>query len=276
MPRERVLITVKTYPTLSRKYGETVCTAGLREDGTWMRIYPVPFRRLDEEQQYAKFDWIETDFVRGTFDPRPETFHPVDRDQMRCVGKMAPGDDWHARRQLVLGKAKVFHELEPLLVGAKQNHLSLAVFKPARILDVIVEDEEPDWPEEKLAEMRARSEQSELFAADEEWRRTFQVIPKLPVSFSYRFEDAVGRASTLKILDWECGQLYWNCLRRYGDRETAIAKVRQKYGEEFTRTDLHFFLGTLQQFHGYSPNPWTIIGVFAPPHVVQFDLGLNA
>ena len=45
MARERVLIIVKTYPTLSRKYGETVCTAGLREDGSWMRIYPVPFRR---------------------------------------------------------------------------------------------------------------------------------------------------------------------------------------------------------------------------------------
>jgi hypothetical protein len=38
MPRERILITVKTYPTLSRKYGETVCTAGLRPDGSWVRF----------------------------------------------------------------------------------------------------------------------------------------------------------------------------------------------------------------------------------------------
>jgi len=29
--KERVLITVKTYPTLSTKYGELVCTAGIRE-----------------------------------------------------------------------------------------------------------------------------------------------------------------------------------------------------------------------------------------------------
>jgi len=36
MAKERVLITVKTYPTLSRKYGETVCTAAVRPDGTWM------------------------------------------------------------------------------------------------------------------------------------------------------------------------------------------------------------------------------------------------
>ena len=42
--KQRILVTVKPYPTLSRKYGETVCTAGIREDGTWVRIYPVPFR----------------------------------------------------------------------------------------------------------------------------------------------------------------------------------------------------------------------------------------
>ena len=32
MEKQRILVTVKTYPTLSRKYGETVCTAGIRED----------------------------------------------------------------------------------------------------------------------------------------------------------------------------------------------------------------------------------------------------
>lgn len=78
MEKQRVLITVKTYPTLSRKYGETVCTAGVREDGTWVRIYPVPFRRLNEEQQYKKYDWLEVRLVRNTTDPRPETYRPFD------------------------------------------------------------------------------------------------------------------------------------------------------------------------------------------------------
>jgi hypothetical protein len=274
MPRERVLITVKTYPTLSRKYGETVCTAGLREDGTWMRIYPVPFRRLHEEQQYAKFDWIETEFVRGTFDPRPETFHPVDSKTMIPVTRMGTNDNWRERRSFVLGKAKIYDRLEPLLTGAKANTLSLALFKPARLLEFIVEDDEPNWPEDKLAQMRTRAQQSELFTEDEEWRKTFELIPKLPFRFRYRFEDAAGQSSTLTILDWECGQLYQNCIRRY-DRETALAKVRQKYFEELPKTDLHFFLGTLQQFHGYSPNPWAIVGVFPIPHEQQLDLELG-
>jgi hypothetical protein len=71
MGKERVLITVKTYPTLSRKYGETVCTAGVREDGSWVRMYPVPFRRLNEKEQYSKFDWLECHLVRNPSDTRP-------------------------------------------------------------------------------------------------------------------------------------------------------------------------------------------------------------
>jgi hypothetical protein len=75
---------VKTYPTLSRKYGETECTAGVGQDGTRVRIYPVPFRRLDEKEQY-KFDWLECRLVRSPSDPRPETFRPVDEDDLQPV-----------------------------------------------------------------------------------------------------------------------------------------------------------------------------------------------
>jgi hypothetical protein len=86
MAKERVLITVKTYPTLSRKYGETVCTAGIREDGSWVRMYPVPFRRLEEAQQYSKYDWVECDLIRNASDPRPETFRPTDAAQLVQAG----------------------------------------------------------------------------------------------------------------------------------------------------------------------------------------------
>jgi len=74
MSKEKVLITVKTYPTLSSKYDEVVCTAGLREDGTWIRIYPIPFRKLDDFEKYKKFDWVEVDIERNHADPRPESY----------------------------------------------------------------------------------------------------------------------------------------------------------------------------------------------------------
>ena len=96
--------------------------------------------------------------------------------------------------------------------------------------------------------------------------RTFELIPKLPYSFSYRFEDATGRRSELQVLDWEAGALYWNCLRSTkGNEPAALAKVRSKYFDDFLKKDLHFFLGTTQRFHRVAPNPWVIVGVFPIP-----------
>lgn len=274
MPTERLLITVKTYPTLSRKHGETVCTAGIREDGSWVRLYPVPFRRLNEEEQYRKFDWVELDMRKSTKDPRPETFHPTDAKAIVPVSHLDTRDHWRSRRR-ILEKVVKHHKLQPLLEGAKANSLSLALFKPARVLDFIHEPCERDWDAAKVAAMRDTAAQGELFV-EEEWRQTFNLMPKLPYNFSYRFEDAEGRQSKLQVLDWEAGQLFHNCLRdARGDELLALAKVRQKYFDTFLKTDLHFFLGTMKEFHGYSPNPWVIIGVLPlppPPLVEQREL----
>ena len=262
---QRILVTVKTYPTLSRTYGETVCTAGIREDGTWVRIYPVPFRRLNESEQYRKYDWIECRLVRRTADPRPESFSPADQNELTPVGHIDTSDKWRERRRLLLQTAQVYDRLDRLIEGAKSNTLSLAVFKPTKVTDFIWENEDRNWNQEKLHQMRALHSQLALFE-DNSWRQTFQLIPKLPYSFSYRFEDSTGKRSELQVLDWEAGALYWNCLKSTeGDEDAALAKVRNKYFDTFIETDLHFFLGTTQQFHQVAPNPWVIIGVFPIP-----------
>ena len=72
--KEKILITVKTYPTLSREYAELVCTAGVEESGKWRRVYPVQFRQLIDEQKYRKYQWIEADLEKSTNDTRPESY----------------------------------------------------------------------------------------------------------------------------------------------------------------------------------------------------------
>jgi hypothetical protein len=270
--KQRILITVKTYPTLSRKYGETVCTAGVRKDGSWVRVYPVPFRRLEETQQYSKFDWLECRLLRNSSDPRPETFRPVDQSELQPAGHMDTADNWRERRRILLRRARVYERLDELIAGAKANEVSLAVFKPARVLNFVWDEEEREWNPQKVEHMRALHSQLGLFE-DNAWRETFQIIPKLPYSFSYRFEDSAGRSSEMQVLDWEAGALYWNCLRSVdGDERAALGKVRQKYFDEFVKKDIHFFLGTTQQFHFVAPNPWVIVGVFPIPHETQAEL----
>lgn len=272
MKHERFLITVKTYPTLSRSHGELVCTAGVREDGSWIRLYPIPFRLLEYEKQYKKFDWIETRLVKSRKDDRPESFHPADRDDIKKIDHLGTEDNWRERRRLILGHATVCDRLQPLVEAAKANQLSLATFKPARVLDFIWEADDREWDELKVQQMRSRADQGELFAA-ESWRRDLKLMPKLPWKFSYRLEDADGKGSTMQVLDWETGQLYWNCLKSTdGDEQAALAKVRQKYLVEFAKKDLHLFLGTTLRFHSWAKNPWVIIGVFPIPHERRIPL----
>lgn len=273
MGKERILVTVKTYPNLSSKYIETVCTAGLRPDGTWVRIYPVPFRRLDQEQQYKKFDWIECELVRRDNDRRPETFRPFNPVDLEApIGHMGCEHNWRERRQLILKKARVYDRLDDLILGAKANTMSLAVFKPTQILDFTWTAEERDWPPEKLEQITLMLNQQDLFA-DNASREAFKVVNPLPYKFSYKFKDSMGRESKLSVIDWEAGALFWHCLRdANGDEQAALRKVRQKYMDSFLKTDLHFFMGTTWGHHFVSRNPWLIVGVLPIPFENQTDL----
>lgn len=271
MALTKVLITVKTYPTLSTKYEELVCTAGFCEDGSWIRIYPVQFRQRPYAQQYSKYQWIEIDLVKNEKDFRPETFRPVSHEtEMKLLSEVKPdADAWHERRKLVLGK--IYYNLDELLSEAKNKDIatSLAVFKPATVKDFIVEDAEREWSKEKLANLK----QLNLFASATKDKT--EVVRKLPYKFSYRFEDNNGRESTLMIEDWEIGALYWNLIAQYeGNEERAIAGVKEKYFDDFVKTkDLHLFLGTTLEFHAKNaPNPFVIIGTFHPKPITQTKL----
>ena len=270
MAKERVLIVVKTYPTLSQKYTELVCTAGFREDGSWIRIYPSPFRFLTDDRQYKKYQWIELELAKNTKDPRPESYNPVNIDDI-TLGETVGTEQCWAHRKTLIYKSNIIHtNLETIIEGAKSNAYSLAIFKPTKILDFIIEDADPNWEIGKLEAAKAALDQGSLF--DESTNNDFKIMPKLPYKFKYKFVDDAGKESNLMIEDWEIGQLYWNCIKTATPQEAAN-KVRQKYLDDFARTkDLHLFLGTTRRWHASAPNPYLIIGTFHPPVTDQLSL----
>lgn len=273
MPTERILITVKTYPTLSAKYGELVCTAGLRQDGSWIRIYPVPFRQLEAYQKFPKYSFIEAEVVRNAKDARPES-HKVNTDTLNLTGEVLSTDDhWRERRQWILKRGTVYTNLTELIEANKQGKLSIATFKPARILDFKYEPDKPDWGDEKLAAVDALASQGDLFSG---WKGAdlAALIRKLPWKFSYTLEDDDGKRSTMMIEDWEIGELYWNCLKTSQSPAEAVGKVRQKYLIDFATKDLYLYLGTTKKYDRWANNPFVIIGVFYPPIQQQAELDL--
>ena len=132
MALTKILITVKTYPSISKKYEELVCTAGFLEDENWIRLYPIQFRKKPYAEQYKKYQWIELDIVKNTSDFRSESFRPFSLDTpIEIIGEIPPdGNTWAERRKIVF--KKVYTSLATLITEAKDKSIctSLAVFKP--------------------------------------------------------------------------------------------------------------------------------------------------
>lgn len=263
----KIFITVKTYPTLSKKYDELVCTAGILDDGSWVRVYPLPFRKLDYENRYKKYQWMEVPLIKNMSDPRPESYKITDIDQVKLIGEpIGTKQGWAERKKIVFGNNTVYSDLADLIQKANSNDLSIAIFKPAKILDMVIEKSEREWSSESLELLKAKASQLSLFQSEEELKKEFLIVDKLPYKFSYKFRDDKGKESTLMIEDWEIGMLYWNCLKQAeGDEDQALKLVRKKYIDEFAKKDLFLFLGTTRQFHGWAKNPFVIVGVFYPP-----------
>lgn len=104
----KIFITVKTYPTLSSKYDELVCTAGILDDGTWARIYPLPFRKLDSNDWYKKYQWMEVPLEKNTSNTRPESYRVSDFSRLKLLGKpVDTKDNWRKRKEILFKKNKV-------------------------------------------------------------------------------------------------------------------------------------------------------------------------
>jgi len=267
MERKLIYITVKTYPTLSEKYDELVCTAGICEDGSWIRLYPLPFRKLDNEQKYKKYQWIEADVERNTSDFRIESHKVLNIDSIKVCESEDKKVNWDERKRILFKSQKVYTNLEELIKLAKTHpYYSLAIFKPAKILDFYSEPTERDWPKDKLERIQEKAKQLSLFQTLEEVIEEFKVVQKLPYVFKYKFVDDQGKESNLMIEDWEVGTLYLNCLRNAnGDEGKTLKKVREKYWDDFSAKDIYFFLGTRKSDHHLAVNPFSIVGVFYPP-----------
>lgn len=270
--KKKVLITVKTYPTPTTKYDELVCTAGFTEDGKWIRIYPVEYRKKGYSDQYTKYEWVEVDLVKNTSDFRPESFRPrTSESRFTSIEKLDTKGNWAKRKEVVLNK--IYNNLTILIGEAKNKDIctSLAVFKPTKVIDFVYEEVSREWGAKKLAALQ----QFNIFENSKNGKK-FEVVKKLPYKFSYIFEDINGRRAKLMIEDWETGELFWNCFRRSGDEKIACEKVKQKYLDDFALLkDLYFFLGTLYQHHARkSLNPFVIIGTFTPKIEIQTKLDL--
>jgi len=249
--QKKVLITVKTYPTPAKKGIEVSCTAGITDDGKWIRLFPIPFRLLGGGSQFKKYQWLEIAVTKAS-DYRPESYH-LDIDSIKALGQPLPtSSGWQERKAIVM--PLLSPSLCYLVQNRKETGATLGMFKPKQISEFVIEKEEsPNWTEEELAIL------SQASFLD---RKPFKILEKIPYKFIYAFtcNDPECKGHRLSITDWEVGQLYRRCKGQYGNNWERY--FRQKFETEMILgRNTHFYVGTLKAH----PDRWIIVGLFYPP-----------
>ena len=259
METRKILIATKTYPSISTKYQETVCTAGIllsEEENPlqWIRIYPIRYRYLDFDKRYPRWAIVSAKIKRNDQDYRPESFK-IDYNSLEIIRKIDTTNNWQERKSLVLSLQ--FRSIADIQAQGK----SLGIIKPKSIERFFSKKTSREWNQKQQTVLN----QLDLFEPNID-------LEKIPYKFFYQFTDEDNVPHKYSISDWEIMELYRKCRDRsqlsgLEAEQYALEKVRQKLEDDFLESkDLYFIVGNLKN-HAKS---FMIIGLFYPP-LVKFN-----
>lgn len=252
----RVLITVKTYPSASSKHRETSCVAGVALDPEprWIRIYPVPFRLMKEENRFKKYDIVNLSATRPTSgDRRPESMRLIS-EKITSLESVPANRYWDQRKKLMgsLLGSETTCEMNNGVKQLKGQAPSLAAVRP-RNPEVHVVKPEP-WPPERINKNRET-------AAPDLFGISFKELQQPPwdVRIRYKCESDGCRGHDQKILDWEAGQAALDWSRKKGDN-AAKYDLEAKWNSLVDAThDPYLYIGNLNQH----PGSFCVIGIWS-------------
>jgi hypothetical protein len=262
----RVLVTVKAYPTISTKYGEAICVAGVRLDvpaPEWIRLFPVRFRDLPRAKQFKKYEVITLRACKHSTDRRAETWRP-DVESIERGAILPAGGAWPARR------TQLEHLVGPSMCELSRGREgggagpSLGLVRPRHVRSIRV-GEESAWSVSQLGmagQGNLLTEKSEL------------VKPGHAFSYSYDCESPDCKGHVQKIVDWELGEAY----RSWPFTGTElIDAIKRRWLDQMCneRRDTMFFVGDQHM----RPGKFMVLGTFYPEHradEAQLTLNLAA
>src|ERR1044071_6231220 len=96
---KKALIVVRTSPIPAASGVEVSCTAAVTEDRKWLRLYPVPYRFLDQDKRFRKYQWIEVEVTKGS-DGRPESYTPALASIKILTEPLPTANEWQARKEI--------------------------------------------------------------------------------------------------------------------------------------------------------------------------------
>ena len=244
----QAVVLVKALPQVSDLYGETVCVAAIDAYGTWLRLYPVTFRSLEDAQKFGRWDRISFSWrlPEAAKDRRSES-RRVDTNSIVIEGALKPTE-----RERFLGRA--------LVTSTKQEYdqgRSLALLKGS--------DFEFGWkPRDAAAIEKIKADYQRVLAAPDMFGGR-QVVPREPAPFEffYRYRDDDGRHQA-RCHDWEIEATFLKRRHDMGER-AALDWMNDKFGCEYPKAGMVLAMGT----HSQRNWQWMIVGVVRLNPILQ-------
>lgn len=256
-----VMVLVKAAPVLTSHLDETMCVAAmtLGPEPQWVRLHPVPFRDLDDEARFKKYQEVTAQVIPPRSDRRPESWIPLEGSIV--LGPVIGTEHgWSTRRERVsgLGEAVMCDLVEANRSGSGPETRSLAVVRTLEPPELIISKRDQEQLDKWTTRAKAMAAQPSLFDDPAARKPEFQVIPW---RFQYRYRclapSCNGHNQT--IVDWEVVAL-WRKVRHQTDWQE---RMKAKFVGELwaAERDSVLFVGNQEQH----PQSFLVLGVFWPP-----------
>jgi hypothetical protein len=234
---EKVSILVKALPQPSKRYGETVCCAGITHDRRWRRLFPIRFRHLSGQSSFKRWDWLSFKYERPKADIRGESCH-VFEDTLSVSGVLSETERGPLLEPMIKGSGK--HAAEeghsPALIRPRNSRFVWKLKSAARISD------------ERDAFRRA-ARQTSMFD------KGLAELNPTPYEFRFKFEDDSG-LHDYENGDWESHAMFWRESRR-SSAERALEWMNYRFNEEYPSKGMVFAIGNQAK----RPQTWQLLGV---------------
>jgi hypothetical protein len=245
---EEVIVLVKAVPQVGVKYGETVCCAGVTRDYQWRRMYPIRFRRLQDDAKFSRWQLVKYKAVLPKQDTRKESRH-VFEDKIIVGGLLKADKRAELIDRVTMPSAKL---------AAEKGH-SLTIVRP-RSLKFSIKPMRDSEYEQLCRDYQSAANQTSFL--DKELK-AFKP-PKF--DFKVQFEDEGGKHNH-DCGDWETIAAFTNFQRKYGE-QGAISRLSETYNETYQEKGMVVALGTMAK----RQHVWTLPGMIRADVVTQESL----
>ena len=229
---------MKALPHRSSNYFETVCCAGVGRDRRWRRLYPVPFRVLEDWQKFGRWNWVTYSFTSPAHDGRVESQKVV--PETIAVGPKLNEPERH-RIACDLTRESVDE--------AAARGETLTLIRPTDVRFSWVRKTDQALSEE-------REKHAALVRQVSFLDRPAKPLEPCPFEFAFKWQSPTGKTHEHTCDDWETSTTFFR--RRQSDGEAAaLQSMKHTFEVDYPTKGMRFALGT----HSRRKNQWLLVGV---------------